>query len=243
MKTTIKYDMKRNQQKMYPKKKAFIYLNDKKENTTVVRDIFTTSNQTAEDLLTPENILNCYVVRKEGDKTVLNIEKTLPNIEKWDDVSKVERFAGLSNSPSADELPLPTFSFVDQELSNEKGKSVEFKTVSSIEQAFFTPQPARPNKTNDFYPQKSNTPQPAKSKNGRFRKQSSPNRQKPSSPTSQIPNVNSKNMPVERNNTAAIQIPNQPVRSVNINHSPTSNPHLDELSCQLRMMLNITPVQ
>jgi hypothetical protein len=81
-----------------------------------------------------------------------------------------ERFAGLSNSPAPKSLPIPSFSFLDQELNTGNDNDVSFLPVPKYE----APRPLM------LMPQ---------------------------------------------------------------SNSPPSNPHLDSMTSQLRMMLNIAPLQ
>jgi len=165
-----------------------------------------------------------------------------------------DRFAGLSNSPAPSTLPLPSFSFLDQELNNGNWKDDLPQLSSNPAVHQFESLPAaipktNPNPTfplpvgryNPSTPQptrvqsvlltpKSATPQPHKLKgnNNKHRKPSPPTRQPRSFDNSVV--------------SQSVAIPTHaPARTMN--HSPPSNPHLDELSSQLRMMLNIGSVQ
>jgi hypothetical protein len=146
-----------------------------------------------------------------------------------------ERFAGLSNSPAPNNLPLPSFSFVDQELSNGAKDEPErqmfpYSTLpapllkaASAPSNLIPPSPYHPTQavpSRDFgLPL---TPQPMKPKHPRNRK------------------LHSDEFPVVPTGSLPIMV-QPPTRA--LNHSPPSNPHLDELSSQLRMMLHIVPTQ
>lgn len=145
-----------------------------------------------------------------------------------------ERFAGLSNSPAPNNLPLPSFSFLDQELSNGAKDEPErlmfpYSTLPApLLKAASAPSNLVP--TSPYLPAQAVpcrdfgsplTPQPVKPKHPRNRKLHSDQFQAPS-----------ESLPI---------VVQPPVRA--LNHSPPSNPHLDELSSQLRMMLHIVPTQ
>jgi len=94
-----------------------------------------------------------------------------------------------------------------------------------------TPQPARISPI--YLAPKSATPQPPKLKSGKHRKPSPIHGHFASAaPISEV------KAPTPSH---SVNIP-MPVPNREVNHSPPSNPHLDELSSQLRMMLNIGSV-
>jgi len=164
--------------------------------------------------------------------------------------SSPERFAGLSNSPAPNALPLPSFSFIDQELSKGATKDVPSPDVPTLLRKAVTapsilipqhPISPLPNTLTTVTPQPTRsltfghgitmnvplpiTPQPAKSRNPAHNNRKFHSAEfKPTPPAS-----------------ASLPVPVQPPTRA-LNHSPPSNPHLDELSSQLRMMLNIAPM-
>jgi hypothetical protein len=230
-------------------------------------------NNMAKEFSEEENKTNGTVSILELLSKKDNLEKLVNSVSKAVDQSKViempvkpnmktpssspskkstiasERFAGLSNSPAPSTLPLPSFSFLDQELNNGNWKDgiPQFSTYPAVHQLQSfpaaipnsnptfpvgrfnppsTPQPARVQSVS--LTPKSATPQPPKLKSGKHRKPSPPIRHPRPSENSLV--------------SESVVIPAQaPVRTMN--HSPPSNPHLDELSSQLRMMLNIGSVQ
>jgi len=129
-----------------------------------------------------------------------------------------ERFAGLSNSPAPNTLPLPSFSLGNQELSNPSSQLPDL----SLHKAASTPavhNPSNPRKPNSMPIQSS------KPKN-KQRRPSPPTRLFPASP------------PV----SLAAPVAVLPSTSQG-NGSPPSNPHLDSMTNHLRIMLNIVPAQ
>jgi len=202
---TAKTKNEKNTRRISPNKdrtkKKAINSNEKKIHITnqppeKLNEVSQDPTQT-DELLTPEFILKSYVTKKNSftpDKTYENNKTTSstnqpanksvpmevpvkPNTTYTTPPStpprKIpsERFAGLSNSPAPHALPIPSFSFLDQELSKGKKNDMLSLTVP----------------------------------NGTYQQDNSP-----SSPSYQ-------------------------------SHSPPSNPHLESMTSQLRLMLNINP--
>jgi len=124
-----------------------------------------------------------------------------------------ERFAGLPNSPAPSTLPLPSFQFFDQELNKRITKDEDIPTRPEIQKA----------KSTSVLISKPNHPKENKTKQRRG--PSPPTRQHSIHPTPMI-------IPVVK-----------PIPLTFGNNSPPSNPHLDSMTNQLRMMLNIVPSQ
>jgi len=221
-----------------------------------------------EELLTPDSILKTYAsVKSSPTKAPVNILDLLSKKDNLEKIAKsvtkaveeqtipidvpqpskqpcmktppctptkkcqgAERFAGLSNSPAPNTLPIPSFSFLDQELSNGAKDEPErlmfpYSTLpapllKAANSPYHHPQsPVAVIPSRDYgYPL---TPQPVKTKHPRNRK------------------LHSAEYPTQ---SASVPITVQPPTRA-LNHSPPSNPHLDELSSQLRMMLHIVPTQ
>jgi hypothetical protein len=93
--------------------------------------------------------------------------------------TNAERFAGLSSSPSPNNLPLPSFSFLDQELSNgqreEEANRYYEPKLELVPSQVITKIPA----SNTNHLSKAATPHPAKNnKSSKQRKPSPPNRKR-----------------------------------------------------------------
>lgn len=252
----------------------------KLNNTTPAVDNSHTSKvlEMEDELLTPQSILQSYECSKNGileklANSIASVEErvTVPidvplkqqqqqplkNNPQYSSPKKCnsasERFAGLSNSPSPNSLPLPSFNFIDQELnfgatkdvpSNDRNLNQEphkpspptkqmpsppASPLPTIPPTTVTPQPVRslPLGHNISAPAPTvSTPQPRKTRNSVYK-----NRK-----------YHSAEFQTTIQTTGSLPVPVQPPTRT-LNHSPPSNPHLDELSSQLRMMLKIGSVQ